>query len=89
MNAVLTRLMIVPLVSPSLPDGVGSRLNTLTSWVMGIGYGVAVIAVIIAGIIMMFRNDRGQGSDAVGRLGFVAAGAILIGVAGTVVKALM
>ena len=75
------------LTAPIAPPG-SDKIDLITSWIMWIAYALGIVAVIIAGGIMMFQNRRGEGGEAAGRLGWVAAGLIVIGCAAAIVKAL-
>lgn len=82
-----TKFASAILTAPIAPPG-ADKIDLITNWVMWIAYALGIVAVIIAGGVMMFQNRRGEGSEAAARLGWVAAGLIVIGSAAAIVKAL-
>ena len=94
--------MSAVLVSTVLAAGGGGRdpgagvappgsegLLTILQWAAWIGFGVAVLGVILAGIAMVISVRRGDGGENVARLGWVFAGCIVIGSASGLVGALV
>ena len=84
-TAVVTQ---IPNPDPVLPPGMGG-VTTVLSWLKWIAYAVAVAAIIIAGIMMMFRHRRGEGGENIGALGWVLGGVIVISAGGGLILSLM
>ncbi|MBF5083759.1 hypothetical protein [Quadrisphaera sp. INWT6] len=64
-------------------------LLTILQWAAWIGFGVAVLGVVLAGIAMAISHRRGEGGEHMSRLGWVFAGCIVIGSAAGLVGALV
>lgn len=64
-------------------------LITILRWVAWIAFAVCVAGVMIAGAAMALGNRRGEGGEHAARLGWVLAGAIVIGSASGLVGALI
>lgn len=64
-------------------------LLTILQWAAWIGFAVAVLGVILAGIAMVVSIRRQEGGEHVARLGWVFAGCIVIGSASGLVGALI
>ncbi len=94
MNVLLSAALSLPLaVEIPKPTGIqppGTEgLTTILGW---IAWGVTFLCVVgvffVAGS-MAFAHRRGEGSESVGKLGWVLGAAVLIGAAGPVVNALI
>src|SRR4051794_17982699 len=94
--AVLQLLAAAPTATPSgiIDPGRGAappgaeKLTTLLQWAAYVGYAVAVLGVIIAAATMAIQHRHGTAGDNGARLGWVLAGALLIGSASALVGAM-
>ncbi len=77
------------ILSTAFPPGVQEKVETITGWVTSIITALAVIGLLIIGGTMFFQNRRGEGSETGGRLGWWAAGCVLIGAAAQIANALI
>jgi len=73
----------------SLPPGTSAGLNTLKSWMEGVGTFVAVAALLAVGIQMMGGHHSGSGRDHSAKLIKVGAGALLVGSATAIAGAIL
>ena len=62
---------------------------TIVNWVAWIAVTLCVVGVIVAGIGMLFAGRRGEGGEHAAKLGWVLAGAIVIGGASALVGAVV
>lgn len=62
-------------------------LLTILQWAAWIGLAMGVLGVIIAGIIMMIKNSRGEGGEGLARLGWVLSGCVIVAGASGLVTA--
>lgn len=88
---IATRLPLidVPDPKPTYPPGVQAMIKTISGWIAGLGYGVALLAVLILGIgFMFFSLDEGPKSRMIKPLLYIAGGAVIIGSAGAIVRLL-
>ena len=72
-----------PRLSRNRPGG----LLTILNWASGIGLVLGVLGVIIVGIGMVIQLQRGEGGQAIGKLGWVLMGCIIITGAAGIVRA--
>ena len=72
-----------------VPNPGAEGLLTILQWAAWIGFAVAVLGVILAGIAMVVSIRRQEGGEHVARLGWVFAGCIVIGSASGLVGALI
>ncbi len=80
---------LVPMDSgPVAPPGVESKTNTLLGWAKWICFLICIIGVIGVAVKLAINNRRGEGEDHAKALALVLAGAILCGVAGSLIAAL-
>lgn len=93
---MLTTLTAAAGVLAQIPDpGAGTAppgsegFLSILSWVAWIAFGICVLGVIVAGAAMALGNRRGEGGEHAQRLGWVLAGAIVIGSASGLVGALV
>ncbi|MDB5243867.1 MAG: integral rane protein putatine [Spirosoma sp.] len=77
---------VVPNPTPVVPPQAGGLL-TILNWATGIGLLIGVLGVIIVGISMAIQLRRGEGGEAVARLGWVLMGCIVISGASGIVRA--
>lgn len=71
----------------SAPDA--ENLTTVLGYVSWIGYAVALMAMIALGGLIATRMRRGDGLTAVGRVGAVLAGVVLIGASSGIIAPLL
>lgn len=69
--------------------GGSENLTTVLGYMMWIGFAVAAGAVIALGALVATRARHGEGIAAVGRIGLILAGVILIGASSGLVGALL
>ncbi|BDZ44013.1 hypothetical protein GCM10025865_33560 (plasmid) [Paraoerskovia sediminicola] len=69
------------------PDS--GNITTILGYVSWIGFSMAAIALVILGALIAVSLRRGEGVSAVGRIGFVLGGAILIGGSAGIVSVLL
>jgi hypothetical protein len=62
---------------------------TILRWAAWTAFGICVLGVIIAGALMAVHSRRGEGAETAARLGWVLAGAIVVGSASGLVGALV
>ncbi|GAA1750971.1 conjugal transfer protein TrbC [Aeromicrobium alkaliterrae] len=74
--------------SGTAPPG-SEGIITILQWAAWIAAAVCVLGVIIAGAMMAVQMQRGEGGQSVSRLGWVMAGAIVIGSASALVGAIL
>lgn len=68
----------IPNPPPEQPPGTDG-VTTVLSWLKWIGYVVVAGAIIVGGIYIALQSRRGEGQDAIGRVIWPMAGAIVIG----------
>lgn len=68
----------IPNPAPTQPPGT-EAVTTLIGWLKWIGYAVVGGAVVVGGIMVAVGLRRGEGQDAMGKLLWPMAGAIVIG----------
>lgn len=94
--------MWVNIGTPNLTGGGGSspisagdapaysgNVTTVLSYVQWIGLAIAGLSIIILGMLIASKLRQGEGIAAVGRIGVILGGVILIGGAGGLVAGLM
>jgi hypothetical protein len=64
-------------------------LVTIVNWVAWVAVTLCVVAVMVAGIGMLFASRRGEGGEQASKLGWVLAGSIVIGGASALVGAVV
>ena len=81
----------VPNTTPAIPNEVKGPIQTVTSWVIGIGIALAVALVAVAGVkIMAGRTGRSNmGVDGVTSIGWVIAGVTVIVMSGVIARAFL
>jgi hypothetical protein len=62
---------------------------TILRWAAWVAFGVCVLGVIVAGALMAVHSRRGEGGETAARLGWVLAGAIVVGSASGLVGAVL
>ena len=62
---------------------------TIINWIAWVAVALCVVAVIVAGIGMLFAGRRGEGGEQAAKLGWVLAGSIVIGGASALVGAVV
>ena len=77
---------VIPNPTPVVPAQAGGLL-TILNWASGIGLVLGVLGVIIVGIGMVIPLQRGEGAPAIGKLGWVLLGCIIITGASGIVRA--
>src|SRR6478609_1723187 len=77
---------VIPNPTPVVPAQAGGLL-TILNWASGIGLVLGVLGVIIVGIGMVIQLQRGEGAQAIGKLGWVLMGCIIITGASGIVRA--
>lgn len=78
---VMTSLPTKPLC---LPGQVTTVMDTAKMWTLLIGGGLAVVGLAMLGIGMFFQHSRGDGGDAMRKMGWWIAGALIVGCAGVI-----
>ncbi len=87
MNSLSTRAAnVIPDPTPVVPPEAGGLL-TILNWASGIGLVLGVLGVIIVGIGMVIQLQRGEGGQALAKLGWVLLGCIIITSAAGIVRA--
>ena len=74
--------------SGTAPPG-SEGIITILQWAAWIAAAVCVLGVLIAGAMMAVQMRQGEGGQSVTRLGWVMAGAIVIGSASALVGAIL
>jgi hypothetical protein len=77
---------VIPDPKPTIPAEADGLLTVL-NWSSGIGLVLGVLGVIIVGIGMVIQLQRGEGAQAIGKLGWVLLGCIIITGAAGIVRA--
>ncbi|WP_234754194.1 hypothetical protein [Arthrobacter ramosus] len=77
---------VIPNPTPVVPAQAGGLL-TILNWASGIGLVLGVLGVIIVGIGMVIQLQRGEGAQAISKLGWVLLGCIIITSAAGIVRA--
>ena len=77
---------VIPNPTPVVPAQAGGLL-TILNWAAGIGLVLGVLGVIIVGIKLVISLQRGEGAQAIGKLGWVLMGCIIITGAAGIVRA--
>ncbi len=77
-NDVVSSLPALPDPAAQQPGGT-EGVNTLLGWLKWIGYIVVAGAVIVGGIMISVNLRRGEGQDALPKIMWPMAGAIVIG----------
>ena len=77
---------VIPNPTPVVPAQAGGLL-TILNWASGIGLVLGVLGVIIVGIGMVIQLQRGEGAQAIGKLGWVLMCCIIITGASGIVRA--
>ena len=70
------------------PPG-SDKLLTILQWGAWIAFGMCVLGVIVAGASMAVQHRHGSGGEHAARLGWVAAGCVVVGSASAFVGALV
>ena len=77
---------VIPDPKPTIPAEADGLLTVL-NWASGIGLVLGVLGVIIVGIGMVIQLQRGEGAQAIGKLGWVLMGCIIITGSAGIVRA--
>jgi hypothetical protein len=77
---------VIPKPTPTHPPEADGQLLVL-NWATGVGLVLGVLGVIIVGIGMVIQLQRGEGAQAIGKLGWVLMGCIIITGASGIVRA--
>ena len=86
MNSLSLGSSVIPNPTPVVPAEAAGLLTVL-NWAAGIGLVLGVLGVIIVGIGMVIQLQRGEGAQAIGKLGWVLMGCIIITGASGIVRA--
>ena len=87
MNSLSTlAASVIPNPTPVVPAEAGGLLPVL-NWASGIGLVLGVLGVIIVGVGMVIQLQRGEGGQALAKLGWVLMGCIIISGASGIVRA--
>lgn len=70
--------MQIPNPAPIRPPGTGG-VTTILAWLKWIGFAVVGGAIIVGGILIAVALRRGEGNDALPKILWPLAGAIVIG----------
>lgn len=84
MTALTALALYIAGEAKPLPQGVQDGLDTIRAWAMGIGGGLAVIALLILFIGLFFANQHGQGHQFMQKAGWWLTGAMGLGLAGVI-----
>ncbi|ERK73486.1 MULTISPECIES: hypothetical protein [Leifsonia] len=68
----------IPNPNPQQPPGTGG-ITTIMAWLKWIGYAVVGGSIIVGGILIAVSFRRGEGHDALPKILWPMAGAIVIG----------
>ncbi|WP_432246245.1 hypothetical protein ACRB8A_20235 (plasmid) [Arthrobacter sp. G.S.26] len=85
-NFVAIAASVIPNPTPVVPPEARGLLTVL-NWASGIGLVLGVLGIIIVGIGMVIQLQRGEGAQAIGKLGWVLLGCIIITGAAGIVRA--
>jgi hypothetical protein len=90
-DAATTAAAWVPTPTPAIPAEVQAPIQTVTSWVIGIGIALAVVLVAFCGAkIMAGRTGRSSmGADGVTGIVWVIAGLTVIAMSGVIAQAFL
>lgn len=75
---------VIPDPDPQQPPGTGG-ITTVLAWMKYIGYVVVGGAIIVGGILIAVSLNRGEGRDALPKILWPVAGAIVIGAGASIV----
>jgi hypothetical protein len=86
--AVLNVFAQAPNAQSQAPPG-SAQLTEILGWATWIAMGVCVLGVVIAGGSMAVQHRHGGGGESASRLGWVAAGCVVVGSASAIVNQLV
>ncbi len=86
--AALNLLAQAPSAESQQPPGAGN-LTQILGWATWLAMGVCVLGVVIAGGSMAVQHRHGGGGESASRLGWVAAGCVVVGSASGIVNQLV
>jgi len=78
---------LIPDPAPQQPPGT-EGVTTLLSWIKYIGYIVVAGSIIVGGILISISFRRGEGHDALPKILWPCAGAIVIGAGAAIIGAI-
>ncbi len=78
----------LPYIGSVEPPG-GGKIVTIVEWVSWTVAVLAVVALMVVGAHLYFRNERGEGSNAASKLAAVLGGIILTSSATGIVSTLL
>lgn len=68
----------IPNPAPVQPPGTDGVI-TIVSWTKWIGFAIAAVAIVVAGIRIVLTRRNGEGGEHVGILGYILGGCIIMG----------
>lgn len=77
----LTVMNAVPATAKPLPQAMTDALDTVKMWVLIVAGAMAVIALIMVGIGLMFAHQRQDGGQKLQSLGWWIAGCVIVATA--------
>lgn len=83
MNKVSTLSYMSAQIAP-IPPQVQRGLDTVQFWIQTIGGSIAVIGLMILAIGLFFAHQNRTGPEFMGKAGWWAVGAMLLGLAGVI-----
>lgn len=83
-NFVWSIVTKAPPVKPAAPPG-AEKILKIVGWVSWTVTVMGIVGILAVACYMMFRNDRGEGSNATSKLAYVLGGLILVSAASAIV----
>ncbi|MEG9250318.1 hypothetical protein V6S67_19690 [Arthrobacter sp. Soc17.1.1.1] len=84
MNKVSTLISVPAQEIAPLPVEVQRGLDTVQFWIQTIGGSIAVIGLMLLAMGLFFAHRNGQGPEFMGKVGWWAVGAMMLGLAGVI-----
>ena len=75
--------------TPVAPHGTSSQISEILGWVTWVGFGVAVLSLMILGAMLAIARSRGEGGQYLGRIVIVIGAVILISGAASMISFLL
>lgn len=78
----------IPDPAPVQPPGTEGFITGM-GWLKWGGFALGVVALIVAGVMIMFARQRGEGHDMLQKIGMPVVGVVVVSAAGGIVGALL